>query len=532
MLLKKTKLASAVGLAVVASGALAAPTFDWTHTALSTEGASSATTFTMPTVTVTMGAEYAKDDLIELSFNADMGTSFTPTSTLTGYKKCTNGASPGVAITGTATENGGVVTLGLISNTTSSATYRITASTNAITSAANATNATTCKNDAALLNTTIGAVFATGTMDFDGASVRAAGSLTGTYAATLSNGVTALDGGSVTITDNAGTAATADDDTRLLAFGDQFSLDTTTNSATAAFSKVIDVTASPTRSRFTGSGTNATDAVLTVDIDDTTAVAFGGTTTSSVNMAGGVLADTEIVTLAVTGDWSFIEDENSSTTGIQSDAVSAECNSIAATSTTVAEDKSAVTVVCASGDVGNVVLTFEADKNGTAGTSTLTAGSYTMGATMTYMDAGADLNNAAGTDVAGSETLAAAGTAAGSFTLNGSTSAIQAYPVGSNIEQFVWVTNSGATGGDITMTATQGGTTSTACSLGTAAPKTLTSVSDAVNTCLTAAGITSGRAQVNVTVNAAATSVNVYAAYKVTSADDRLALTVTDGITD
>ena len=136
-----------------------------------------------------------------------------------------------------------------------------------------------------------------GTMDFDGASVRAAGSLTGTYAATLSNGVTALDGGSVSITDNAGTAAVADDDARLLAFGDQFSVDATTNSQTAAFSKIIDVTASPTRSRFTGSGTNATDAVLTVDIDDTTAVAFGGTTTTSVNMASTVLADTEVVTL-------------------------------------------------------------------------------------------------------------------------------------------------------------------------------------------------------------------------------------------
>ena len=185
--------------------------------------------------------------------------------------------------------------------------------------------------------------------------------------------------------------------------------------------------------------------------------------------------------------------------------------------------------------MANVVLTIDATANAALTTTApaLTPGAYTMAASMTYIDSGTDLNNAIdANDVAGSETLAAAGTSAGAWTLNGSTSTIQAYPVGSNIEQFVWVTNSGTTAGDITMTATQGGTTSAECALGSAGAKTLTSVSSAVNTCLTAAGMTSGRAQVALTVNAAAASVNVYAAYKVTSADDRLALTVTDGITD
>jgi len=512
----------------MASPAVAAPTFDWTAMAYSTEGAKTAAAFTAPTVTVTMGAEYAKDDLIELAYSSIFASTFTPAGTLTAYKKCTDGSSPAVAITGTSTNNGGTMTLGLISSTTSAATYRITATndtiTNSTTSAANV-----CNSGAAALNTTIGAVVDVASLSFDGAAVNAAQTLTGTYKATLSNGVTDLDGGSTAIMDNAGTAGLTDDVSQLIHFAEQYKVDASTTSQTALFNGIVDVAAAPTRTAF---ASGAVTDVLTIDIDEATAatITSGGATDTFETSSP---ADTEVVTAVITGDWSFLADENTSTTGIQNDSVVATCDGTAAgnqATETFAADGTSVTVACPAAKVGNIVVTYTPADNGTAPLPAITTGAFTMGASMTFEDSGTDVGGTG--SVASTKTLAAAGTSAGSFTLNGSTSTVQAYPLGAAVEQFLWVTNSGANDGAITMTATQGGATSAECSLGTAAAKSVTSISAVANDCLTAAGITSGRAQLSVTVNAAATLVNLYAAYKVTSADDRLALTVTDGITD
>ena len=450
MLSKKTKLASAVGLAVVASGAIAVPTFDWTHAdgAFSAEGSASAASFDAPAITATMGAEYAKDDLITLTFSSDFLSTFTPGSSIVAYKPCSNEANTPATIAGTATENGGVVTLGLISNTTNSATYRVANSTDAVTSANDAnTDANECADTRATLNTTIGVPFGLGTLTFDGPSVAAAGTLTGTYSATLSNGVTALDGGSTAIAD-LGSTGTADDANAILYFGDQYSVDVATGTDTALFNGEIDVTASPTRSLFTASGTDANKDILTVDIDEATQVTIGGNLRT---MTAAAQATDEVITVVVSGDFSYLVDSDTSTAGLQNTAATATCNNVAATET-FAADASTITVTCGSGDVGNVVLTIDATANAALTTTApaLVPGAYTMAASMTYIDSGTDLNNGIdANDVAGSETLAAAGTSAGAWTLNGSTSTIQAYPVGTNIEQFVWVTNSGTTAGDI-----------------------------------------------------------------------------------
>jgi hypothetical protein len=474
-----------------------------------------------------MGAEYAKDDLIELAYSSKFLSTYSPAGTLTAYKKCTDGSSPAVAITGTATNNGGTMTLGLISSTTTSKTYRITATNDTITNSG-ASAANVCNSGAAALNTTIGAVVSVATVDFDGTAVNAAQTLTGTYKATLSNGVTDLDGGSIAISDNAGTAALTDDVGQIINFATQYQVDASATSVTALFNGVVDVAATPTRTAFDGVATD----VLTIDIDEATAavVTSGGATD---NFETSSAADTEVVTAVITGDWSFLADENTTTTGIQNDSVVATCDGTAAANAateTFAADGTSVTVACPAGKVGNIVVTYTTASNGTAPLNAISSGAYTMGASMTFEDSGTDL---AGTgSVASTKTLAATGTSAGAFTLNGSTSKVQAYPVGAAVEQFLWVTNAGSNDGAIVMTATQGGATTAECSLGTAAGKSLTSVSSLANDCLTAAGITSGRAQLALTVNAAAALVNVYAAYKVTSADDRLALTVTDGITD
>jgi len=528
MFTQKKRLASAIALAAVASTATAAPTFDWTAMAYSTEGAKTAASFTAPTVAITMGAEYAKDDLIEFGYSSKFLSTYSPAGTLTAYKKCTDGSSPAVAITGTATNNGGTMTLGLISSTTATKTYRITATNDTITNSG-AAAANVCNSAAAALNTTIGAVVSVASVAFDGTAVNAAQTLTGTYKATLSNGVTDLDGGSAAISDNAGSAADLTDDVgQLINFATQYQVDASATSVTALLNGVVDVAATPTRTEFAGVATD----VLTIDIDEATAavVTSGGATD---NFETSSAADTEVVTAVITGDWSFLADENTTTTGIQNDSVVATCDGSAAgnaATETFATDGTSVTVVCPAGKVGNIVVTYTTANNGTAPLSAISSGAYTMGASMTFEDSGTDLGGTG--SVASTKTLAATGTSAGAFTLNGSTSKVQAYPVGAAVEQFLWVTNAGANDGAIVMTATQGGATTAECSLGTAAGKSLTSVSSLANDCLTAAGITSGRAQLALTVNAAAALVNVYAAYKVTSADDRLALTVTDGITD
>jgi hypothetical protein len=528
MFTQKKRLASAIALAVVASTATAAPTFDWTPTSYSTEGAKTGASFTAPTVKITMGAEYAKDDLIEFAYSSKFLSTYSPPGTLTAYKKCTDGASPAVKITGDASNNGGTMTLGLISSTTTSKTYRITATNDTIkSSGVAATNV--CNSAVASLNTTIGAVVSVGSVVFDGPAVNAAQALTGTYKATLSNGVTDLDGGSQTISDNGASPADLTDDVgQLITFATQYQVDASATSATALFNGIVDVAATPTRTKFDGVATD----ILTIDIDEAASavVTSGGATDTFVS---GTPADTEVVTAVITGDWSFLADENTTTTGIQNDSVVATCDGTAAgnaATETFAADGTSVTVACPAGKVGNIVVTYTTANNGTAPLNAISSGAYTMGASMTFEDSGTDL---AGTgSVASTKTLAATGTSAGAFTLNGSTSKVQAYPVGAAVEQFLWVTNAGSNDGAIVMTATQGGATTAECSLGTAAGKSLTSVSSLANDCLTAAGITSGRAQLALTVNAAAALVNVYAAYKVTSADDRLALTVTDGITD
>ena len=66
----------------------------------------------------------------------------------------------------------------------------------------------------------------------------------------------------------------------------------------------------------------------------------------------------------------------------------------------------------------------------------------------------------------------------------------------------------------------------TSCDLGVDSPAgEVISISDEINACLTAAGMTAGRAQVTVTVNVDAANIGVYAGYKHIADADRLNLT-------
>jgi len=513
---KKAKLIAAISAASLASSVVVAePAFDWAAAVYSIEGAASEATFTAPTVTVTWGAEYARDDLIDISFNTALDNAYTPASVLTAYADCAGMAAGEIASAG---DNGGVITLGLISNTTDSVTYRVT---EIDYTAPVATDGGVCDTDgladgatvvAASSSSTIGAVFDIAGLEFEGADANSAGSISGVYSATLSNGVTPLDGGVQTIIDDAGTVDVADDNAQLASFASQYNLDVSVATQTAGFDGIINVSATPTRSAF---DPDAVD-VATVDIDEATYL---------------TPADSEEVTLIVTGDFSYVVDENSVTAGVQSNAFTMvdAAGAGAPISPVIVINGGGADTATFTGTASsfqNLVVTFDNDENGNtldgvavagfAPTAVLVKGDFSAAVSVSYDDNG---------DTANSKTLTG-DLAIGEWTLNGSTSTVQAYPVGSNISNFLWVTNTGANDGDVTVTAVSGGVETDECVVGTAAGMSLTSISPGVNKCLSDAGITSGRAQLSITVNAAAANVDVYAGYKSNSADDRLGLNV------
>lgn len=485
------KLMAAGILAVASTSATAAPTFGFTAATYADAGSASTDIFTSPAITIQMGAEYAADDLMTLSFNADFDDGFNLPSTLSFYAPCAAQDAGGAG--GTAAENGGTITAGLLTNDASSVTYRITTIDYTETSAG---GGAVCDGQA-VASSTVEAI-ATFTPDFQGTTVIAAGTVTGTYSASLPNGITAIDGGVKDIaTGGAGT-------NKLISFVDQYAVDATFDDD---FDGTIDVTVTPARSEFDDGDTD----ILKVGIVETA----GNVSESS--------ADAEVVTLTITGDWSFIVDEDTTTEGIQSDSMVCTMGA-GADAMTESYTATAITAVGAAGDVDDITCTFDNDDNGDS-KQVIPAGSYSTSVSIAYEDAGVDGDNGALADeVDGTEVLATA--AGGTWDLNGSTSTIQALPLGDAITRFVWVTNAGASSYGMSATAVGDGSTMAECSLGDVAAKSLVYVSNELDTCLDDAGLDSARAQVTITVNAPSSEIDVYAGYKVDADDDRLSLTV------
>ena len=117
------------------------------------------------------------------------------------------------------------------------------------------------------------------------------------------------------------------------------------------------------------------------------------------------------------------------------------------------------------------------------------AQTYTADATVAF-------TNAAGK--AGS--ISTSGIAVGSWTLDGTTEALQFMPFGSQYANSVTVTNASAIAGDIMVTITGNGKTTTATKVGTAAAKSVTQVGKEIAALAAANGITEG--YVSVTTNA------------------------------
>jgi hypothetical protein len=505
------KLIAGSIFALMSTSALAVPTFQYTQGSISQQGSAQLVSVTLPEVVVTSGAEYSDDDLIVIDYNVALATGYTPASTLNMYAQCAEQAA-GTTINGTALENGGELTLGLLSSDAAegSVTYRITDVDYAVTTAnAAAGTAVTC---ATSLSSSVGAVVSLGTPIVDGPAARAAGSVTGTYSATLPNGTTEIDGGSIALA----FGVAPNDTTAMTVFLDQFADAAGTNVALAG---VVDVTATVPRSEFdTGNQIMAAAGLITLADDEATLF-------SAANITG--------ITFTLNGDFSYLVDENDVTPGIQNDAWSLDLNvdaggdeiyeatTVTATSITwvVTEDATANAL----DQIDNIEIDFDNAVNGD-GTNPIGDGTYTYDVTIAFTDGGTD-----GADtgaLAGSAGLTTGG-AAGGFTLNGSTTEINNYPLSTAVKHFVWITNEGTVDGGIFATAI-GGTGAqvmTTCDLGVDSPAgQVISISDELNVCLTAAGMTAGRAQVTVTVNVNGADIGVYAGYKHIADADRLNL--------
>jgi len=123
--------------------------------------------------------------------------------------------------------------------------------------------------------------------------------------------------------------------------------------------------------------------------------------------------------------------------------------------------------------------------------------------------------------------------AGGAWTLNAASISAYGVPFGSTVSRFLWINNTGSTAGDISATFTQGGTTTDLGSIGTAAVKASTEIGSLIDAALVTAGVTPGansRANLAVVVTSPSADITMSAAYKVNSADDRLIIETSDSL--
>lgn len=503
-------------LAVASSAAVAAPTFSFTAKDYSAQGNLQVATIAGPAITTTLGANYAVDDLITFNFSDDL--SAIPSNTLTAYLQCNNAASATVAAAAgqISTNNGGTVTLGILTNGDNTVTYRVTGLTYAVTGvgAADVKCITTTSS-------TVGGIFAM-TPTFTGSSVRASGATSVTYSASLSNGTTLIDGGTTTV--STGTVAGNNYVGNIVTVSEQFAAKILpADKLTGIIDVAPTITNGVNRGVFTAASVtpNTTLAHLSTD-------AFTIQLAEKAGLVAPATVRSSVTTIL--GDFSWIDDKvttdtDTAVTGIDQNTVSAVCLDAAGT---VVVNAGSITVGCVAGKFGDIVVTFDNENNvgatDPAVVQTMLEGTYTASTVMTFTDLGTDGVGAGA--VATNTVSAGSALAAGGFGINGSTSVVQAYPVSDAITGFLWVTNAGSADAAMSVTAVAAGSVMATCELGNVAANSLVYVTADIEACLTAASITSGRTQLSITVDAPSSDINVYAGYKVDADSDRLSLTV------
>ena len=439
---KKTLLALAV--ASIATGAASAATMAPAAVDLyTTEGATSIGVFTSQATVVTLAAEYAVTDKITFTFNADIDAGFTPAA----------------SISVTMPDAGDDMTLGFLSSTANSLTYRVNS---------------LVKDGLNLPELSTGGTLTLPAVDFDGSTVSRTNGVTINYSALA--GLDPIDTGTL--------------EADLITFQTQFSL--TAPGVGDNLNGIIDV--ENDRIQFTlADATVQQDTLTTTTAEDVAGI---------VAASGATITD---VTHVLYGSFAHL-DTDTTATGIQTADVAA------AGSATLLVEADKITATWAAVGAHTIVI-----DNATLD-ATLTAQTFTLDTTINYDDSGVDGDNTTnGDDVTAAAALGAA-EAAGAWTLNGSQVSIPYMPYGTSISQIVYMMNEGAQTGASTLDGVTEDGTAFSCSLGNIAPGT-TKLTGPIKTCVEAevgAGVSQKVALV-ITTNVPATDVEVYSAYNVNS---------------
>lgn len=451
----------AVGGAVSANAAVVAYDNDDAASVYSAEGAQALASYNVPAFKVTLGAEYQVGDTVTFTFNANfLDGMVVPTPTVSQAVPGTND-----------------IVLGFLSKTANSVTYRVTTVNKAVTTGV-------------IVSFAAGDSTANAEAGFylDDASVESAGKVSVTYSALTSTGVS--------IDQSATTNVLKD----VISVVDELS---TKVQAAGKLNGVIDVA----QGRLKFDATTGSTDVLTIDNEAAAAVTDNAAVVTK-------------VAYTLNGDFSWIIDNNPSTTAFDQNVVAVASVGNADTLTGLKVTPSAITFN--SDGFADVTVTFTPANNHLASAvapanvngTMLPAGSYTVDAVVTHTVA-----NAAVTDTT-------TGVAAGAWSLNGATRTVQAYPLSSAVQNFLWVTNAGSVDGAISATGVCGGESVGPYDLGMAPAKTATPIASALAAAMGSDCGSAQRAQVVVTVNSPKGDIDVNASYKVSADADRLTLSV------
>ncbi|MBV2127782.1 hypothetical protein [Arsukibacterium indicum] len=468
---KKTLLAVAVAGFSVNAVAAVNIVDDSTAVAFSTERLSNtATTVTIPreNLEVTLGAEYAVGDIITFTFSNDAIAASQFKSTITTSDTLNADGTPAANVAGSP------VTLGLLSSTATSVTYRVT--------------------EVSTATTTVGQKFtiaAGATFAANAAKLQSGSGLTVTYAAQTSSGVTI----------DAGTKSSF----KLVYTASEFSTAVTTLDA------IIDVN----DSRLSFTGATFQDALgVTVSQNPTFDPDGTGPMAPVAFLAPVTYVSSKYV---VNGDFSWVTDTSSTTAGVQAPASAVAitgCTGATDGATGVTFTATSMTFTCTDAPATAVTATFDVRQGGAKAPAALNASTYTVTNTINY-------------NTGTAQTLEIGPKSAGAWTLNGSQVRVPYMVVGGGRFGIIAnVTNHGSKSGNITLDvfAEDGTTIASNYAAGTSAPGSVTSVAGALNAALSAAGVSTTspvKFSFQITTNVPENDVIVYAAYTDNTTSER-----------
>jgi hypothetical protein len=420
---------------------------------------------------IKLNAEYAVNDTITITFtsgslvDSELPSSFTTAGTNDGTTTRT-------------------VTFGLLSSSSSAATYRVTS--------LGAGTGTTKDQTASL--TAANLVFDTAV---------AQSGVSATFSAASGSGA-AFDG----------TIATADTATIkstqvLIAVASQWEGAV----GAPALDGVIDVApASPATplTRFTTTSTSTTQDVLSVTVSENSAVTF----------ATGFTAEVSAISYTLKGDFSWAVASKASTIFVPTCGATENGSSLVSvgTSPLVAAAAGSYTWSCLRPSNVGAASTLTIKNNITGGlTGSLKAGEFTLNASVVYKSPETQSGVTTST-MATSSSAVLTGEEAGEWTINGAQIYVPYMPYGDGIDQIIYLANKGAVAGDISMqyvSAVDGSTLSTPVKIGSIAATSTKNIAGLVRDNLPDAAKVSGRLALIITVNAPAGDVDVLASYKI-----------------